>query len=233
MIRAIVTDIEGTTSSLSFVKDVLFPYSRERMADFVHAHKDEPEVALLLDEARQAAGGGFDDAQVTEQLVRWIDEDRKLTPLKALQGMIWEEGYDNGDFHGHVYEDAVRQLQRWHEAGLLLYVFSSGSVHAQKLLFSHTEQGDLTALFKAYFDTNIGPKRETAAYEAIARAIGLEAGQILFLSDIEEELDAARRAGMHTRWLVREGGLREDAGHVQVADFDAIDPLAIAVQDGD
>lgn len=223
MIRAIVTDIEGTTSSLSFVKDVLFPYSRARMADFVHAHKDEPEVASLLDKARQAAGGGFDNAQVTEQLVRWIDEDKKLTPLKALQGMIWEEGYLKGDFQGHVYDDAVRQLKHWHAAGILLYVFSSGSVHAQKLLFSHTDHGDLTPLFSAYFDTCIGPKREMASYEAIARAIGLEAGDILFLSDVAEELEAAARAGMQTRWVVREGTLRSDSAFVQVVDFDAID----------
>ncbi len=228
MIRAIVTDIEGTTTSASFVKDVLFPYSRAHMADFIHAHRNDPRVLCLLDEARQIAGGGFDDTQVTEQLVRWIDEGRKLAPLKALQGLIWETGYHKGDFYGHVYEDVHRQLRCWHDAGILLYVFSSGSVQAQRLLFAMSEYGDLTPLFSAYFDTRIGPKREMAAYEAITRAIGLGAGDILFLSDVSEELDAARRAGMQTRWLVREGALRSDAGHVQVSDFDAIDLGGIA-----
>lgn len=159
MIKAILTDIEGTTSSLSFVKDVLFPYSRERMADFVRRHGQEPAVRLLLDEVARLAGVNHtDDNRITEQLVRWIDEDQKITPLKALQGMIWEEGYRRGDFKGHVYEDAVRNLRRWQERGIRLYVYSSGSVQAQKLLFGHTGYGDLTPLFSGYFDTAVGGK---------------------------------------------------------------------------
>ena len=222
MIKAIVTDIEGTTSSLSFVKDVLFPYARERMADFIGEHAEEPQVRAWLDKAREAAGGGFDDAQVTEQLVRWIDEDRKLTPLKALQGMIWEEGYRRGDFRGHVYDDAVLRLRQWKEQGLLLYVFSSGSVQAQKLLFAHTAHGDLTPLFNGYFDTSIGAKREAESYRAIAKSIGIDAGAILFLSDISAELDAAREAGMQTLCLVRESEPDPVCPHLQVSDFDAI-----------
>jgi enolase-phosphatase E1 len=206
MIRAILTDIEGTTSSLSFVKDVLFPYSRSRMGEFVRAHASDPAVRRLLDDARTAAPEtpSGDDALIAV-LVRWIDEDRKATPLKALQGLIWEAGYRNGDFKGHLYADAYAALRTWHERDLRLYVFSSGSVKAQQLLFAHSDYGDLTPLFNGYFDTTIGAKRESDAYRRIAREIGLPAADILFLSDIKEELDAAHGAGMKTYWVVRAG----------------------------
>ncbi len=224
MIKAIVTDIEGTTSSLSFVKDVLFPYARTHLRAFVDARRDDPTVRRLLDDARAVAGGDLSDDAVIDQLLRWIDEDKKVTPLKALQGMIWADGYRQGRFRGHVYEDAVRGLERWRKAGLRLYVFSSGSVQAQKLLFAHTDFGDLTPWFSGYFDTNIGSKRETAAYTAIAREIGLPPQEILYLSDIREELDAARQAGFHTIWLVRDQSVEPQAVHRQAADFDAISP---------
>jgi enolase-phosphatase E1 len=223
MIRAIVTDIEGTTSSLSFVKDVLFPYARKHLAGFVAAHAQEPRVRALLDEAKREAGNELDDAGIVAQLERWIDEDRKLTPLKSLQGLIWEAGYRNGDFKGHIYADAATQLQAWHARGIKLYVYSSGSVYAQKLLFSHSEAGDLTPLFSGYYDTHIGAKREADAYRAIVDEVGFPAGDILFLSDITEELEAAQAAGMQTRHLVREGELTRHARHRQVGDFSAIE----------
>jgi len=222
MLKAIVTDIEGTTSSLSFVKEVLFPYAREHISEFVRAHGDDSEVAALLEGARQAAGGELDNEALIGQLCTWIDEDRKITPLKALQGLIWEDGYRRGDFSGHVYADAAACLRAWRARGIALYVFSSGSVHAQRLLFAHTAYGDLTSLFSGYFDTTIGSKREPAAYSAIAQAIGLPPREILFLSDIVEELDAARAAGMQTVWLVREGELNPAAAHTQVRDFEGI-----------
>jgi len=222
MIKAIVTDIEGTTSSLSFVKDVLFPYARERMAEFLRTHAQEPAVRREIEEVRRINGQNLSDAQVAEQLIRWIDEDRKITPLKALQGMIWEDGYRKGAFKGHMYEDAVRNLKQWKAAGIALYVFSSGSVQAQKLLFAHTEYGDLTPLFSGYFDTNIGNKREAASYRKIAETIGFPPPDLLFLSDIKEELDAARAARMQTMWLVRDGALAATAPHRQVGNFDAI-----------
>lgn len=137
MIKAIVTDIEGTTSSLSFVKDVLFPYARAHLAEFVRSHADEAEVKALLDDARAEAGADLDTKQLIKQLIQWIDEDRKITPLKSLQGLIWEAGYRQGDFAGHLYSDAVQNLVKWHADGIALYVYSSGSVHAQKLLFGH------------------------------------------------------------------------------------------------
>lgn len=220
MIKAVLTDIEGTTSSISFVKDVLFPYARERIAEFVKLHGREPEVRRILDEAALLAGSSDADA-LCRSLIAWIDEDRKLTPLKALQGLIWEEGYRHGDFHGHVHEDAVQRLRAWKARGLRLYVFSSGSVHAQKLLFGYTQYGDLTSLFSGYFDTHVGPKNDPEAYRKIAAMIGLPAKNTLFLSDIEAELDAARAAGMATYKLVRDPAFPRSA-HPQVASFDAI-----------
>jgi enolase-phosphatase E1 len=222
VIKAIVTDIEGTTSSIRFVHDVLFPYARERMAGFVRAHAEEPQVAAELDAVRREAGAALDLDGVIQQLIAWIDADRKSTPLKALQGMIWEAGFRNRDFTGHVYADAVHHLKDWHARGIPLYVFSSGSVQAQRLLFGHSDAGDLTSLFSGFYDTRIGAKRDASAYSAIAADIGLAPADILFLSDIEGELDAARSAGMQTRWLVRDAEPDPAAAHRQVMDFDAI-----------
>lgn len=222
MIKAILTDIEGTTSSLSFVKEVLFPYSRQRMADFLRAHGQDPEVRAQLEEVRRLAGQDLPSNQLAEVLVRWIDEDRKITPLKALQGMIWEEGYRRGELRGHLYEDAARRLQAWHDRGIRLYVFSSGSVLAQRLLFGHTEHGDLTPLFSGYFDTTVGNKRDPESYRRIAAAIGLPPAEILFLSDVREELDAAAAAGMQTLQLVRGPQTTPAADHRQARSFDEI-----------
>lgn len=223
MIRAIVTDIEGTTSSLSFVKDVLFPYAGAHLADYVSAHADEPAVSKQLEAVAREVGRELGLDEAVGQLLRWIEEDKKLSPLKTLQGMIWEAGYVSGDFTGHLYEDAARNLRAWHEKGIRLYVYSSGSVQAQKLLFGFSDFGDLRPLFSGYFDTRIGHKRETSSYEIIASEVGVRAGDILFLSDIREELDAARSAGMQTRWLVRDAeAIDPCAPHPQVRNFDAI-----------
>ena len=223
MIKAIVTDIEGTTSSISFVHDVLFPYARARMREFVRSHADVPEVAAQLAAVRAASNPQLDVDGVVDQLLAWIDQDKKVTPLKALQGLIWEQGYHDGDFHGDVYADAVENLRSWHAQGIALYVYSSGSVHAQKLLFAHTRYGDLTPLFSGYFDTQIGAKLEAASYQQIVQALSLPAEQILFLSDIQAELDAASAAGLRTCWLVRDGEPDPRAAHPQVHDFNAID----------
>jgi len=221
-IKAVVTDIEGTTSSISFVHDVLFPYASRKLTDFVHAHQDEVDVRQLLLETRNEAGEPEADIDRTiEILLQWIQQDRKVTPLKALQGLIWEQGFKNGDFTGHIYEDAARNLQAWHESGIDLYIYSSGSVYAQQLLFGHSDAGNLLHLFKGYFDTNIGHKREVASYRAIAESTGLPAEQILFLSDIVEELDAARDAGMQTIQLVRDDN-SITGSHVIAHDFDQI-----------
>jgi enolase-phosphatase E1 len=224
VIRAILTDIEGTTSSLSFVKDVLFPYARTRLAAFVHDHVQDPRVATQLDAVRREAGDpAMSQEAVIDRLIAWIDEDRKITPLKALQGMVWENGYRNGDFQGHVYADAVQALRDWHARGLALYVYSSGSVQAQKLLFAHTGSGDLTPLFDGYFDTTVGGKQDTGSYRAIAASVGVAPAEILFLSDIRAELDAAAAADYRTVWLVREDLPNPQAAHHQVRDFREID----------
>ena len=224
VIRAIVTDIEGTTSSISFVKDVLFPYAYKRLPAFIETHGDKPEIQHWLHEAAKEAGIVEAPRQeVIELLLLWIDEDRKSTALKALEGMIWKEGYENGDFQAHMYPEVSARLHAWRAEGLHLYVYSSGSVPAQKLFFRYSEAGDLTPLFAGYFDTETGPKREQASYEKIAEAIGEQPGHILFLSDIVEELDAARAAGLHTGWLLRAPLDVPDAPrHPAYRDFDAV-----------
>lgn len=224
MIRAILTDIEGTTSSISFVKDVLFPFARERLPAFVETHADKPEVQHWLHEAAKEAGIVYAERdEIVELLQRWIDEDRKATSLKALQGMIWDEGYREGAFRAHVYADVAPKLREWKKQGLDLYIYSSGSVAAQKLLFGHSEAGDLTSQFSGYFDTETGPKRDAESYRRIAAAIGKPANEILFLSDIAEELDAARAAGMHTTQLARAPNACPAQGaHPCVPDFGAI-----------
>ncbi|MDO8697312.1 MAG: acireductone synthase [Pseudomonas sp.] len=221
-IKAILTDIEGTTSSVDFVYAVLFPYAVRHLPAFVLANAQQPAVAAQLDAVR--ADSQEPDAAVPrliEILLEWIAVDRKATALKALQGMIWAEGYQSGQLRGHVYPDAVEALQRWHAQGYRLYVYSSGSIQAQQLIFGCSEAGDLSPLFSGYFDTTSGPKREAASYARIAQVIDLPAEQILFLSDIVEELDAAQQVGMQTCGLARTGG--ELPGHVQVASFAVID----------
>lgn len=226
MIRAILTDIEGTTSEIRFVKDVLFPYARRHLPDFVALHGGEPEVRRWLDAAAADAGLTLaDDASIIATLQRWIDEDRKVTPLKALQGMIWQNGYIAGDYRAHVYPDVAVKLRHWKNNGLALYVYSSGSVAAQKLYFGYSEAGNLTPLFSGFFDTEIGGKREVESYRRIAAQIGLPPSEVLFLSDIVEELDAARGAGCATTWLCRPPSLCPAApAHRCAVDFDAIDP---------
>ncbi len=222
-IKAIVTDIEGTTTSLSFVKDVLFPYADTHMQAFAEKHQADPCVMGQLEAVRRQSGHPeFSLPDIVAQLRQWIAEDKKVTPLKAIQGMLWEEGYKNGDFTGHVYDDAVRNLRAWHEQGLKLYVYSSGSTHAQKLLFGYSDAGDLMDLFSGYFDTQIGHKRETAAYARILSTLECSAAQILFLSDIPEELDAARQVGLQTCCLIRENQPTSGLQHPWVTDFDKI-----------
>jgi enolase-phosphatase E1 len=229
MIKAILTDIEGTTSSISFVKDVLFPYARKRLPAFVETHADEPETQHWLHEAAKEAGlVSATREEIIDLLIGWIDADRKSTALKALQGMIWAAGYADGEYRAHVYPEVPARLRAWRDAGMRLYVYSSGSVAAQKLLFAHTDAGDLTPLFAGYFDTETGAKRDARSYQRIAEAAGVPASGILFLSDIVEELDAARTAGMQTTLLARAPGRCPDsAAHRCVADFDAIAPETI------
>jgi enolase-phosphatase E1 len=198
-VGAIVTDIEGTTSAIAFVRETLFPYARAALPDFLKNQHQRPEVMLWIKKVAEETHLTKDDlAGITDILLQWIDQDRKHTALKALQGMIWVEGYQQGTYKAPVYADADHSLRRWHAAGIPLYVYSSGSVPAQKLFFAHTDHGDLCPLFSGHYDTEIGGKRESASYTRIADAIGIPAADLLFLSDIVEELDAARAAGWQT-----------------------------------
>lgn len=220
-IKAVLTDIEGTTSSISFVKDVLFPYAAEHLDGFVKSHLQNPDVQQALHETAQLSGHNPDDlTRLLNQLHDWLREDKKITPLKTLQGLIWQAGYEQGDYQAHMYEDATECLRQWHAQGLPLYVYSSGSVHAQKLFFANTVDGDLLPLFSSHFDTTTGSKQDKTSYEKICRALHLEPQTLLFLSDIEAELDAAAAAGLQTCWLVREQSTSiAQARHNAVRDF--------------
>lgn len=226
----ILTDIEGTTSSISFVKDVLFPYARAKLPAFVSEHGHQPEVRRWLDAvAVEISASTCQDAVIVEALQGWIDEDRKHTALKALQGMVWQAGYREGDFTAPLYPDVAPALRAWHAAGHTLAVYSSGSVPAQQLLFAHTDAGDLTPLFTGFFDTEVGGKRDAASYRAIAARLARQPGDILFLSDVVAELDAAREAGLRTVLLDRRQDYPQartgDAanGHARVESFADID----------
>lgn len=222
-VQAILTDIEGTTSSIAFVRDVLFPYADRHMEEFLLRHWDDPTVAGAVRDAAREAGESLDTpARAATVLRDWIAGDRKITPLKTLQGLIWRAGYQAGDYRAHVYTDAVRRLRDWHQRGLALYVYSSGSIAAQRLFFGHSEAGDLTTLFHGWFDTTSGGKKEAASYRRIQAAIGLPAADILFLSDLEAELDAARAAGLGTILLDRDGSTT-DSDHRKVSSFDQIE----------
>ena len=219
MIQAIVTDIEGTTSSIDFVHETLFPYARKHLRSFLQARGEEPAVQAELAAVAQEVGRELSLDEAADVLEAWIDEDRKITPLKSLQGLIWAQGYAAGELQGHVYADTPECLRQWHGQGIRLYVYSSGSVAAQKLIFGHSSAGDLTPLFSGYFDTRIGAKRETAAYQAILAEIALPADQVLFLSDIGAELDAARDAGLRTCQLLRDAKAVAAPTHPSARDF--------------
>ena len=227
MIRAIVTDIEGTTSDIQFVHNVLFPYARAHLAAFVQENQADAAVIAALDAVRTEAGtpqAALEEVIAT--LLRYIDEDRKSPGLKALQGMIWRAGYESGQFTGHLYPDVLPAFDGWQQQGIALYVYSSGSIAAQKLLFGYSDEGDLTSLFSGYFDTGVGAKREVQSYRNIAEQIGLAPGKLLFLSDIHQELDAAEQAGWHTLQLIR-GEADNASRHQQVNDFSQIKPESI------
>jgi enolase-phosphatase E1 len=221
-LRAILLDIEGTTSSIDFVHETLFPYAARELPEFIRRNCRQAEVAALLDDVRAEANQpDADIEEIIAVLGRWISEDRKATPLKALQGMVWKKGYANGDFKGHVYPDTAPNLRKWADTGLKLCIYSSGSVEAQKLLFGNSEAGDLRPLISAYFDTRTGHKREAASYRRISEETGIPADQVLFLSDVAAELDAAAKAGMKTTQLLRDAGVERGA-HPAVEDFNSI-----------
>ena len=216
---AVLLDIEGTTTPIRYVHDVLFPYARARLAQLVRARADEPEVAPALAEVGRLAPG----ADPVEALLGWMDADAKVTPLKTLQGILWRDGYEAGELRGEVYPDVPPCLRRWAAAGVRLFVYSSGSQEAQRLIFGHSSAGDLAALFGGFFDTRVGPKREPESYRTVARAVVLPPGEVLFLSDVETELDAAAAAGLRVCQLVRaEDGTVASERHPTAAGFEEV-----------
>ena len=228
MITYILTDIEGTTSDISFVKDVLFPYAAKHLPNYIREYQNQSAVqeqlSLVAADSKLAVGN---IEALIETLLTWIKLDLKKTPLKALQGQVWRYGYEQHHFKGHLYEDAYQCLTKWKQQGFQLGVYSSGSVEAQKLLFSHSIFGDLTPLFSNYYDTRIGHKRELVAYEKIIDDLKQlrfidEASNVLFLSDVVEELDAAQSSGMQTIELRRDEQLGSSI-HQSVASFKEVD----------
>ena len=216
--RGILLDVEGTTSSISFVYDVLFTFARQHVGDFLSQHRLDPAVQATA--AALAAETGAADATLatpegTTRLalaaIDLMNRDVKSTPLKSLQGMIWRSGFDSAELVSHVFDDVPAALAQWADSGLDVRIYSSGSIEAQKLFFSHTAAGDLTPHLRGHYDTTTGPKREAASYRAIASDMGLEPREILFISDVGEELDAARQAGMTTALAIRPGN-REPGG---------------------
>jgi enolase-phosphatase E1 len=219
--RAILLDIEGTTTPVSFVYETLFPFARRRLRSYLSEHWEREDirddVALLRAEGEIESVDDPDSAVAGFE--RLMDEDRKSTALKSLQGKIWEEGYRTGELRGEVYADVPPAFEKWRAEGRTVAIFSSGSVLAQRLIFGHTNYGNLTGYLSAYFDTTTGPKRGAESYRRIALTLGFEANHILFYSDVVAELDAARDAGMQTALCVREGEAPAQANHQVVRKF--------------
>lgn len=226
-VDAVVLDIEGTTSATGFVVDVLYPYSRSRFGALLSQRSGDPDVARAVAQVRELTGDpDADAASIEKTLNSWLDEDRKATPLKTLQGIIWSEGFARGDLVSHFYDDVVPVLRAWHAADARLYVYSSGSVAAQRAWFTNTPEGDLVPLVSGLYDTeNAGPKQEPESYRRIAGSTGIEPSRLLFLSDRPGELDAAREAGWHTVGIRRPGEPYYERGvadHAQAGTFDEI-----------
>lgn len=204
--KVILLDIEGTTTSIAYVAEMLFPYARERIPAWVPMHREELAPTLAA----------MPPGDPVATLLGWMDVDAKETALKHIQGRIWREGYEAGELKAHVYPDTPEALQRWTEAGIRLCIYSSGSIEAQKLIFAHSEAGDLTGYLSGYFDTTTGPKREAGSYAAIAAALKLDPADILFISDVAAETDAAKAAGLGALLIDRDTGQGDLASFAEV-----------------
>ncbi|MDT8448057.1 MAG: acireductone synthase [bacterium] len=215
--KVILLDIEGTTTDINFVHQELFPYAAQRMGPFLSEQAETPAVAQALAQVAEETGAQGLEA-LTQVLLDWTQQDRKAGPLKQLQGLIWEQGYQKGELKGHVYADVRPAFERWSAQGLRLAIYSSGSVLAQKLIFGHSSAGDLCPYLSAYFDTAVGGKKEAASYTQIALQLNQPPAEILFLSDIPAELAAAQAAGLQVTELRRDGA-EPDGAYPWAADF--------------
>ncbi len=237
-VRGVLLDVEGTTSAVAYVYDVMFPYARQRMEDYIREHWGEKPLISAADQVARDAGyassqawqtASGEDAQrlVLDEALRLMDADVKATGLKQLQGLVWQAGFESGALRAHVFADVPPALAAWRAAGVDVRIYSSGSVHAQRLFFGHSEAGDLLPLISGHYDTTTGPKREPESYRRIATDWGLPAPSVLFLSDVVAELEAARSAGMQTALVVRpsNAAVEPEHGHPAVDSFAAL-PLA-------
>ena len=230
--QAVLLDIEGTVTPISFVHEVLFPYAREHVSSYLADHFSQQEVQADIqklreeqssdaEELRQPPIGSIDTAVV--YVNRLIDLDRKSPALKSLQGKIWKAGYEDGSLKSPVYSDVVAAFDRWQVVGIKINIFSSGSVLAQQLLFAHTDAGDLTRYIDQYFDTAVGKKIDPQSYLTIAANLSFDPIEILFVSDVVAELDAAKAAGMQTRLCIRPGNSPQPASQFQsITSFDGL-----------
>lgn len=227
----ILCDVEGTTTSLSFVQDILFPYSYEKIGILDQLKKEDERIEKAWKSARDVCADllnrYLDDGDVIDVLRKWIREDRKEPILKELQGLLWERGYKANEIRGHVYEDVPLVMKELSAQGHEFGVYSSGSVLAQKLLFTYSEHGDLTPFFKAHFDTSVGHKREQASYEAILRALKLRGEEVVFLSDTQEELEAAQGAGIRCIQVMRGERPASVSSFPHITDFNGLPELLI------
>jgi len=225
--RGILLDVEGTTSALAFVEEVLFPFARRHVGAFLSRHAGDPAVAALLGPIHAEAGDPLapgavpDVARATAAALELMGRDAKFGPLKDLQGRIWRSGFESGELVAHLFDDVPAAIRGWSDSGVDVRIYSSGSIEAQRLFFGHTVAGDLLPALRGHYDTTTGPKREPASYTAIAADMGLEPRQVLFVSDVGAELDAARRAGMQTALADRPGNRPSDSAfeHPVVASF--------------
>jgi enolase-phosphatase E1 len=209
MIQYVLMDIEGTLISVAFVREILFPFAKDRLTSFLHEYRHNADVlrwsAVCQDAVEHETGIRPAHEELPVILIGWIDQDRKQAGLKALQGMIWEDGYRRRAFVPELYSDVLPTLRRWQARGIRLGIYSSGSKQAQQLLFTYTNVGNVTSLLEHFFDTSVGEKKTASSYHTISEQIGLPPHRILFLSDAEGELDAAASAGFMTAHIVRPG----------------------------
>lgn len=230
--QAVLLDIEGTVTPISFVHEILFPYAREHLNNYLSEHLHQPEVQADITKLREEHARDTEELRnlpidsldtLVTYVNRLIDLDRKSPGLKSLQGKIWKAGYDDGSLKSPVYPDVVAAFERWREAAIRINIFSSGSVQAQQLLFSHTDCGDLTRFIDQYFDTSIGKKMDAQSYVVIAASLSIDPTLILFLSDVVAELDAANAAGMQTRLCIRPGNPPQpDSAFRRITSFDSL-----------
>jgi len=223
-VRGILLDIEGTTTPIAFVHEVLFSYARAHARDFLIKDSDEvrADVALLREEHAADKRNNLQPPESIPDYIDWlIDRDRKSTALKSLQGKIWRQGYLDGSLKSQVFADVAPAFERWRRAGLKIGIFSSGSVLAQQLLFAHTDAGDLTGFIDDYFDTNVGKKGDAESYRKIATAMDLEPSEILFISDVVAELEAAQESGMKTLLSIRPGNAPQEWPQMTIS-FDSV-----------